>query len=85
MADKRTKGRELQAAGVEEDWLSQLAENLELKPAPPGWYTLSEVAQRLNIGRTATLNILTQRNAAKHRFYHKTPDGRTVPTTHYKL
>jgi hypothetical protein len=85
MADKRTKGRKLQAAPVEGDWLSQLAENLELKPAPPGWYTLSQIAQRLGIGRTATRNILAQKKAVRQKFYHKTTDGRIVPTVHYKL
>jgi hypothetical protein len=85
MADKRIKGRKLQAAIVEGDWLSQLAENIKVQFAPPGWYTLAQVSQRLKIGRTATLNILTQKEAAKQKFLYKTPDGRTAFTTHYKL
>jgi hypothetical protein len=85
MAHKRTKGRKLQAAPVEGDWLSQLAENLELQPAPPGWYTLTQVAQYLKIGRTATRRILAEKKAARQKFYHKTIDGRIVPTMHYKL
>ena len=85
MADKRTKGRKLQAAPVEGDWLSELVNNLEVKPAPPGWYTLTEVAQRLKIGRAATRNILAQKKATKQKFYHRTTDGRIVPTMHYKL
>jgi len=85
MADKRTKGRKLQAAPVEGDWLSQLAQNLEIQPAPPGWYTLSQITQRLGIGRTATRNILAQKKAVQQKFYHKTSDGRIFPTVHYKL
>lgn len=85
MADKRTKGRDIQAASVSNDWLTQLAQNLELQPAPSGWYTLSEVAVRLRIGRTAARTILAQRKAKKQKFYHKTVDGRMIPTTHYKL
>ena len=85
MADKRTKGRKLQAAPVKEDWLSKLVDNLEVKFAPAGWYTLTEVAQRLKIGRTATRNILNQKKAARQKFYHRTIDGRIVATTHYKL
>ena len=85
MADKRTKRRDVQAAPVEGDWLSELVNNLEVKPAPPGWYTLTQVAERLNIGRTASRNILAQKKALKQKFYHKTIDGRIVLTTHYKL
>jgi hypothetical protein len=85
MADKRNKGRKFPAPSVEGDWLTQLAENIEVKFAPPGWYTLTQIAQRLKIGRTATRNILVQKKAVKQKFYHKTPDGRTVSTTHYKL
>jgi hypothetical protein len=85
MADKRTKGRKLQAAPVEGDWLSELVNNLEVKPAPSGWYTLTQVAERLKIGRTASRNILAQKKALKQKFYHKTIDGRIVLTTHYKL
>ena len=85
MADKRTKGRNLQAAPVEVDWLTQLAKNLELQPAPPGWYTLTQVTQYLKIGRTATKRILAEKKAARQKFYHKTTDGRSIPTVHYKL
>ena len=85
MADKRTKGRKLQAAPVKEDWLSQLAENIKVQFAPSGWYTLAQISQRLKIGRTATLSILTQKKAAKQKFLYKTPDGRTSLTAHYKL
>lgn len=85
MANKRTKGRKLQAPAVKGDWLSELVTNLELKPAPPGWYTLTQVAERLKIGRTASRNILAQKKALKQKFYHKTIDGRIVLTTHYKL
>lgn len=85
MANKRTKGRDIQAAPVEGDWLSELVNNLEVKPAPPGWYTLTQVAERLKIGRTASRNILAQKKALKQKFYHKTIDGRIVLTTHYKL
>lgn len=85
MANKRTKGRDVQAPAVKGDWLTQLVTNLELKPAPPGWYTLTQVAERLKIGRTASRNILVQKKALKRKFYHKTIDGRIVLTTHYKL
>lgn len=85
MANKRTKGRDVQAPAVKGDWLTQLADNLELKPAPPGWYTLTQVAQYLKIGRTATRRILAEKKAVRQKFYHKTTDGRIVPTVHYKL
>lgn len=85
MANKRTKRRDVQAPTVKGDWLTQLVTNLELKPAPPGWYTLTQVAERLKIGRTASRNILVQKKAQKQKFYHKTIDGRIVLTTHYKL
>lgn len=85
MADKRTKGRDVQTPVVKGDWLTQLAENLELHLAPPGWYTLSQIAQHLKIGRTATKRILLEKKAMRQKFYHKTTDGRIVPTLHYKL
>jgi hypothetical protein len=85
MANKRIKGRKLQTPAVKGDWLTQLAENLELQPAPPGWYTLSQIAQHLKIGRTATKRILLEKKAMRQKFYHKTQDGRIIPTVHYKL
>ena len=85
MADKRNKGRELQDASVEKDWLSELAETLAIKPAPPGWYTISQIAEKLNIGRTAVRTILKDRSATAKKFYQVTSDGRTVSLLHYKL
>jgi|LakMenE01Jun11ns_1017448.scaffolds.fasta_scaffold5969132_1 hypothetical protein len=85
MADKRNKGRKLQAAGVEADWLSQLANNMKMEFAPPGWYTLNQVAERLGIGRTAAKSILAHKKALKQKFCCKLSDGRNFYTMHYKL
>jgi len=85
MADKRTKRRKLQDATVKEDWLSQLAANVKNKFAPPGWYTLSEIAIKLKIGRTAARTLLVLKKADKQKLYHRTCDGRTILTSHYKL
>ena len=85
MADKRNKGRGIQAACVEGDWLSKLAQEFDIKPAPEGWYTLAQIIQKLGIGRTATQAILAERNAQKARYYRVTPDGRKVLQVHYKL
>ena len=85
MADKRNKGRKLPAPRVKGDWLAQLAETLHAKRAPPGWYTLTQIAQRLNMGRTAARNVLKRNKAAAQTFLHKTCDGRIIPTVHYKL
>jgi hypothetical protein len=85
MADKRNKGRDISATCVEGDWLSKLAEEFGVKPAPPDWYTLSQIIARLGVGRTAAQNILEERNAQKARYYRVTPDGRKVLQTHYKL
>lgn len=85
MADKRNKGRGISAPSVEEDWLSKLAQEFDIKPAPEGWYTLAQIIQKLGIGRTATQAILAERNAQKARYYRVTPDGRKVLQVHYKL
>jgi hypothetical protein len=85
MADKRTKGRKLQAAPVKGDWLTQLAANVSAKLAPPGWYTLSEIAIKLKIGRTAARTLLIVNKADKQKLYHRTSDGRIILTPHYKL
>jgi len=85
MADKRTKGRKLQVAPVKKDWLTQLAANVNAKFAPSGWYTLSEIAIKLKIGRTATRTLLAIKKADKQKFYHRTSDGRIILTPHYKL
>ena len=85
MADKRTKGRELQDASVEKDWLTELAETLAIKPAPPGWYTITDISQRLGMGRSATRTLLNKQKALTERYYQVTPDGRRVLLTHYKL
>ena len=85
MADKRVKGRKLQNAGVEKDWLTELAQTLNIRPAPAGWYTIPQIADRLGIGRTAVRTILSERKASAQRFYHVTSDGRKVLLTHYQL
>jgi hypothetical protein len=85
MADKRTKGRKLQAAGVKKDWLTELAQTLNLKPAPAGWYTITQISERLGVGRAAVRTILNERKASAQRFYQVTSDGRKVLLTHYQL
>lgn len=85
MADKRTKGRKFQAASVGKDWLTELAETLNVGPAPAGWYTISQIAEKLKIGRTAVRSLLNVRKATAHRYYQVTSDGRRVLLTHYKL
>lgn len=85
MADKRTKGRKLQAARVEADWLSQLASSIKMEFAPPGWYTLNQVAERLGVGRTAAKSILAHKKALQQKFCCKLSDGRSFYTMHYKL
>jgi len=85
MADKRTKGRKLQTASLEKDWLTELAETMNIGPAPAGWYTITEIAEKLKIGRTAVRTLLNERKATAHRYYQVTSDGRRVLLTHYKL
>ena len=85
MADKRVKGRKLQGAGVKKDWLTELAQTLNIRPAPAGWYTITQIADRLGIGRTAVRTILSERKASAQRFYQVTSDGRRVLLTHYQL
>ena len=85
MVNKRTKGRELQAAPVEVDWLSQLAINIKMEFAPPGWYTLNQVAERLGVGRTAAKSILAHKKAAQQKFCCKLTDGRNFYVMHYKI
>jgi hypothetical protein len=65
--------------------LSKLAQEFDIKPAPPGWYTLSQIIAKLGVGRTAAQVILTERNAQKAKYYCVTPDGRKVLQIHYKL
>lgn len=85
MADKRTKGQKLQTASLEKDWLTELAETINIGPAPAGWYTITEIAEKLKIGRTAVRTLLNERKATAHRYYQVTSDGRRVLLTHYKL
>ena len=85
MADKRNKRRDIQAPSVEGDWLTKLVETLAVKPAPPGWYTITEISERLGMGRTATRTLLNKQKAMTERFYQVTSDGRRVLLTHYKL
>lgn len=85
MANKRTKGRKLQAAIVEKDWLNELAKTLHVGPAPTGWYTISQICRRLKMGRTAVRNLLDQRKARTQQFYQITTDNRRVLLTHYKI
>ena len=85
MADKRNKGRKLPAPRVKGDWLTELAKTLAVKPAPPGWYTITDISQKLGMGRTATRTLLNKQKAMTERFYQVTSDGRRVLLTHYKL
>ena len=85
MAHKRIKGRKLQAASVKRDWLTELAQTLNIRPAPAGWYTITQIADRLGIGRTAVRTLLSERKASAQRFYQVTSDGRKVLLTHYQL
>lgn len=85
MVSKRNKDKHVQVASV--DWVKQLAEEVS-PPFPPkdeGWYILSEIAEMIGRGLTATTNALKRKNAEKKKFLHIGVDGRRVVLVHYRI
>lgn len=77
MASKRTQGRDIQAPSV--SWLDQLAEELSIESAPPGWKTLSELQSALNCSWRKARSIVSMRGL-KAKMY-KAKNGK--PAMHY--
>jgi len=85
MAGKRNQDKHVQAPSV--DWVTKLAQEM-YPPSPPageGWYTLSEIAEKIGRSHNPAKNFLAKANAEKKRFMHIGVDGRRVALVHYRI
>lgn len=78
MAIKRTQKRNIQTAVV--DWLSQLAEEVKVDPAPPDWYTLDQIAKVMKISRCKAQRLI-EIKALRFKLF-KNKDGRICKFYH---
>lgn len=78
MADKRIKGRNIQAPAV--DWLSKLSDELKIKDVPDGWYTCPEIAESLGVSLNTVLRMIRAGQYQKQKF--RARNGKI--TDHYR-
>ena len=56
-----------------------------MPPAPPGWYTLSEISEKLNRDRCYVQRLMGEKKAEKKHFMARRSDGNMIRLLHYKL
>lgn len=78
MADKRIKGRNIQAPTV--DWLSKLSQELKVNDVPDGWYTSPEIAERLGVSLNTSLRMVKSGKFESQKF--RARNGKI--TIHYR-
>ena len=81
MVGKSIKRQKLQAS----DWLAQLVDAVTLQPAPDGWHTAQEVAQRMGRSPLFAMRVLRAQGAEEKRFAAVDGQGRTVAKLHFKM
>jgi len=85
MVGKGNKDKHIQTPSV--DWVTKLAQEL-YPPEPPkgeGWFTLSEISEKIGRAQTPTVNFLKKANAEKKKFMHIAVDGRRLVLVHYRI
>lgn len=83
MAGKRDKKQDVPSPAL--SWLEQLAQEVNVPPAPPGWYTLSEISEKLNRDRCYVQRLMSEKKAEKKHFMARRSDGNMIRLLHYKL
>lgn len=83
MASKRDKKQHISAPSV--NWLEQLAAEINVPFAPPGWFTISEICEQVNRDHQTVRKLLKKRKAEMKQFRHIAKNGKTLITMHYKL
>ena len=83
MARKRDKAPDVQTPVV--GWLEQLADEINVPFPPAGWYTLVEIATKLDRNRQFVERLLESKKAEKQYFMARRSDGNRVRMIHYKL
>jgi IS30 family transposase len=66
-------------------WLDQLAQEINIPFAPGGWYTVAEIAQKLDVDHQTVRRILKKRKAEAKTFRAECSDGRILRIPHYRL
>jgi hypothetical protein len=83
MASKRNKEPDIQASSV--NWLEQLAAEVNLPFAPQGWFTMSQICEKVGRDHQVVRKLLKSRGAEAKQFRHTNNKGHTIITMHYKL
>jgi hypothetical protein len=83
MVSERNKKQDIQTSTL--SWLEQLAEEVNIPEAPLGWYTLSQITEKLNRDRNFVMRLLKEKNAQKQYYMMRKSDGKLTKLIHYKL
>lgn len=83
MARQGNKKSDVQTPVV--SWIEQLADEINVPYAPPGWYTLGEISAKLDRNRQFVVRLLESKKAEKQYFMARRGDGNRVRMIHYKL
>ena len=83
MAGKRNTKSHVPPASV--SWLDKLAAEINVPFAPPGWFTVSEICQKLDRDHQVVRVLLKKRGAEVRKFRHRKINGNVIITNHYKL
>lgn len=65
--------------------LKQLRDEVQGTPPPPGWYTLSQLMEKLGSKRTSMENFAIQKGWECRKFRTITSDGRSLNVKHYNV
>ena len=83
MASKRDKKSDISAPSV--SWLEELAAEINVPLAPPGWFTMSQICEQVGRDHQVVRKLLKDRNAEVKKFKHIKSDGKSIITNHFKL
>jgi hypothetical protein len=83
MVSKRDKKQDVSPSSV--NWLDQLAQELNIGKAPEGWFTISQICEKLGRNRCFVERILKEKGAEKRLFISISSDRKQFRAVHYKL
>lgn len=83
MASKGNKKQNIPPADV--SWLEELAAEINIPLAPPGWFTIAEICEKTQRDHQVVRKLLKDRKAEVKKFKHVRSDGKNIVTNHYKL
>lgn len=83
MAGKRDTKSDVSPSSV--NWLTELAQELNVPYAPEGWYTVSQIGEVLGVDHQTVRRLLANRKAEMKIYKCLVKNGRTIRTQHYKL